>query len=210
MISVTRVISEYLSSNMYVLSENGRCIVIDPCDSGCDAVEGFDVDAVFLTHEHFDHISGTELFSQRHGAQIYAGELCAARLNDPVLNCSRHFNAFAILRKQPCRIKVGDYRCTADRIVQDRQTLNWQGHEVVFYHTPGHLDSCFSLYVDGMLFTGDAVMYDENGVPAVRDRHYASMNDEITFPLLRSLPEHTMVYPGHGEHFELSEYISRL
>lgn len=192
---------------MYVISEEGgHCIVVDPCDTeeALSAVAALHADFIFLTHEHFDHISGTSLLAEKTGAPVVCGELCADRLSNPVLNCSRHFNAFAIMRRKPCSIRVTDYRCSADRTISHKQTLDWYGHVVTFLHTPGHLDSCFSLLIDGMLFTGDAVILAEDGSLAKCDRHYVDMYRDITLPLLEQLLTDTRILPGHGEPFALN------
>ena len=207
MITVNRIVSPYLSSNMYVLSQGERSIIIDPCDTGEALAAGGNADFIFLTHEHFDHISGAKLLAEQTGAPVLCGELCAERLGDPVLNGSHHFNAFAILRGQPCEVKVGDFCCTADRTIHHGETLSWQGHTVTFLYTPGHLDSCFSLLLDSMLFTGDAVLLDKDGLLAKCDPHYADLFRELTIPLLKQLPANTMIYPGHGTPF-LLKHIS--
>lgn len=205
MIGITRVVSGYLDSNMYILDLSGSRLVIDPCDNKEYPAEA---ELVFLTHEHFDHISGTQLYAS-HGAEVLAGRLCAQRLTSPVLNCSRHFNAFALLRGNPCHVTVQDYSCHADRIVDNGDAITVNGHNVLFLYTPGHLDSCFSLMTGNSIFTGDAVMLDENGNPAAPDRRFAELFRSITLPLLRSLPEETVVYPGHGNSFPLVDFLKR-
>lgn len=202
MIKVEHIVSPYLSSNMYIVSEeSGSKVIIDPCDT-CEAVAaGKGAEFIFLTHEHFDHISGTNLLAEQTGAPVLCGDICAKRLSDPVLNGSRHFNAFAILRGQPCTVRVGDFCCSADRIVRHDEKLIWNGHSVTFLYTPGHLDSCFSILLDSMLFTGDTTIIGTDGKLAKCDPHYTNMYREHNLPLLERLPADTMVYPGHGKPF---------
>lgn len=54
---IFHIISNLISSNMYVLEENNHLILIDPCIIDI-RLENKTVDYIFLTHEHYDHISG--------------------------------------------------------------------------------------------------------------------------------------------------------
>ena len=207
---INHVTTDYLASRMYIVSEDDHCILIDSCDDEnvvASEIGSLKVDYIFLTHEHFDHINGVEFLSRKYSAPVIAGEICAQRAGDPVLNCSRHFNAFSILRKQPCKRTVTDYICKVDKIVDESTALKWHGHTINFLFTPGHSDSCFSLYIDKMLLSGDAVLFKENHSPALPDHRYLGLFEEKTLPLLFSLPQDTTVFPGHGECFELTDFL---
>ena len=54
---IFHIISNLISSNMYVLEENNHLILIDPCIIDI-RLENKTVDYIFLTHEHYDHIRG--------------------------------------------------------------------------------------------------------------------------------------------------------
>ena len=55
--TLQRIENNFLSSNTYVLSDGDKTILVD-----CGDVEKIDenllIDAVILTHPHFDHIYG--------------------------------------------------------------------------------------------------------------------------------------------------------
>ena len=61
---VERVDSGLLNSSMYVVSENGHAIVIDPCLI-TDAADKFIIDYLFITHEHYDHIFGVNAWKEQ-------------------------------------------------------------------------------------------------------------------------------------------------
>lgn len=209
MMKIFRIISELLYSNMYIVAEKERCFIVDPCESkeAISIIGERKVDFIFLTHEHYDHISGVNLFLNQYSAHVYAGEICAKRLDNPVLNGSHHFDAFSILYGQPCRKKITDYKCKADMIAKDSLTLKWSGNIITFLYTPGHLDSCFSLMYKGFLFTGDSVMLNENGLPTGCDRHYIELYNTVTLPLLNRLSGQTVIMPGHGNCFTAAEFL---
>lgn len=204
--------TDFLSSKMYIISKNDHCFLVDTCgnDQAIKKIGLKAVDFIFLTHEHFDHISGTNYLCQKYSAPVLAGDLCSSRLDNPILNGSHHFNAFACLRKQPCNTIVTDYICKADRTVEENSVINWEGYDIHFLYTPGHMDSCFSIYIENTLFVGDAILFNVNGNPALPDYHFKHMFYEKTVPLLSSLPKDTTVYPGHGNQFLLGDYLDRL
>jgi len=80
-------------------SSQGNCIYIGNADEGilidagisnkkiCDGLNALNVDensikAVFVTHEHSDHVSGLRVFSEKHNVKIYATGGTLAALND--------------------------------------------------------------------------------------------------------------------------------
>ena len=64
-------------------------------------------------------------------------------------------------------------------------------------YTPGHSKGSLSYYVDGNVFTGDALFYRSIGRSDFYDGDYDTLIDSIKLKLL-TLPEETKVFPGHG------------
>ena len=54
---IKRIVSDLLSSNMYILEENRHAIIIDPNSDISDFESSIQYDCDLLTHEHYDHIS---------------------------------------------------------------------------------------------------------------------------------------------------------
>ena len=61
-----------LASNMYLLAEKGRGIIIDPYGGFMPQITGecSGIDCILLTHEHYDHISGTNALRERYGCPV--------------------------------------------------------------------------------------------------------------------------------------------
>lgn len=84
-----RIISLYSGStgNSTLISANNRTVLIDAGKSArslCAAIKnsGFDIDsidAIFITHEHTDHISALEVLEKKHNIPIHMTEPSAAR-----------------------------------------------------------------------------------------------------------------------------------
>jgi glyoxylase-like metal-dependent hydrolase (beta-lactamase superfamily II) len=84
----------------------------------------------------------------------------------------------------------------ADVGVEDGEPLRVGGMTIHPIHTPGHTDDHFAYHVGERVFTGDALLIDgcgrtdfQNGDPQAL---YSSVREKLF-----SLPDETLVYPGH-------------
>lgn len=204
MISITRYESDLLSSNMYVISENGHSVIIDPFRSISPA-EGFEIDYIILTHEHYDHISGVRQWKKETRATVLCSKACAENISDPKKNLANYFNEFCELQTWVKLDEIPDadcgYSCTADKVFADEMRFRWQGHEWYLFEMPGHsLGSIGILLDDHYFFSGDSLI--ENceialRLPGGNRRKWK----EIGVPRLVNLPNGIRVYPGHFDSF---------
>ena len=193
---------------MYLVTEGGRTILIDPCSTD-KLPTNICVDIILATHEHYDHISGINFWKERTGARFICSETCDKNCQDPRKNLSRYFTAFCELQtwiRDYVAEEVEDYSCAADETYQDRSRMQWQGHEIELLECPGHSQGGQCIVVDGeVLFSGDSLI---NGyrtacnMPGGNRKQW--INDSL--PRIRALDGNMKVYPGHFEPFILSEY----
>lgn len=55
----------YLQTNCYIIINNGKALIIDPGDEGeriKENIKGLDLQAILITHSHFDHIGALNHF----------------------------------------------------------------------------------------------------------------------------------------------------
>lgn len=206
----------FLKSNMYLLHENGRGILIDPYDdsSFCMQIEQSvkAVDYIILTHEHYDHISGTNALRTRYHSRVLCGSECGDRIRDATYNFSRYFNAYVSLQTEEHvpeeSLPTEDFTTFADETFADRHVLLWQGHRLELRETPGHSPGSICVLLDGTaLFSGDSLLPSGKAMvrfPGGNRRKY----EEETLTYLRSLPRDITVYPGHYAPFLLGDHPS--
>lgn len=203
-----------LCSNMYLISETDHGIILDPHSDRAMLIQigaaAKQIDYIILTHEHYDHISGTNALRKRFGCPVLCSDACAARIKDPVANLSHYFNAYAQMQTgEPITDEIlltEDYVTYADATFAGQMTLDWQGHRLELTETPGHSPGSICILLDGtFLFSGDTLLPSGKAMtrfPGGSSRRYR----EKAIPYLRSLPPDTTVYPGHYEAFRLGDH----
>ena len=203
-----------LDSRMYVLVKNRRAMIIDPCESK-EAKKWLrekqvqDI-TVFITHEHYDHISGINWLRKKFDkVMVYASASSAAALPRPSKNLSAY-----------CDILFGNtefdkklfspYSCYADKIVQDGDRFTWENHQLFIKETPGHSKGSICIILDKVfLFSGDTLLTGHDTIfrlPGGSKKDY----EEITLPWMRTLDESLIVCPGHGDRQSLKQLKTTL
>lgn len=206
---VLAFVTPHLASNMYLLAENSRGILIDPCEGFAGQIEEKcrGIDYILLTHEHYDHISGTNALRERYRCPVVCSAACGQRIGNSTHNFSRYYEAYATVQTgEPVPeslLPVEEYFTHADEVFSGQRTLSWQGHQMVLKETPGHSPGSMCILLDGStLFSGDSLLQGDIAItrfPGGSKQQY----EQVSLPWLRALPEETVVYPGHYGAFHL-------
>ena len=212
---VYKYIMPVITSNMYIIIREDHALIVDPNENE-NAVEllkesGVKDITIILTHEHFDHISGVNFFRRQWECTVYANNHCKEMTTDPNKNLSAFFMAMFIDKTEEERKKVhemfqDDYSCRVDVGFDKECNMEWHGLSVKMIETPGHSPGSICILInDEYLFSGDSLV-DGNRVitrlPGGSRKYY----NEITRPLLESLSEDIIVFPGHGTEGYLKEF----
>lgn len=83
-----------------------------------------------------------------------------------------------------------------DVAINDGDTLQFGAYTISALTTPGHTNGCVSYVVDSMLFSGDSLLIHGCGRTDFQQGSAEQLYDSI-FQKLFSLPDETIVYPGH-------------
>jgi glyoxylase-like metal-dependent hydrolase (beta-lactamase superfamily II) len=158
-----------MDSNMYLVLENKHVFVVDPfiCIDAQTLISKYSnqVDFIILTHEHYDHISGTNWLKELYLCDIICSKECGKRILDPKKNFSSHFDILIDMYKEgQCNYSIGEipkYRCEANKLFEVSLFAEWQGHNLSLFEAPGHSAGSIILEVDKkILFVGDTLLKD--------------------------------------------------
>ncbi len=214
--NICRITNPITTENSYLLEEKGSVLIIDPGDSGkiLDFLRRRNLlpEGVILTHEHFDHIEGLEEIRRICHLPVTASAACGSRIADPRLNLSVVYDL--------CVFQMSGYvspdrhhpfACApADNVFSGSCDLSFHGHFLHLTECPGHSPGSILIRVDdSCYFTGDYMI--DHAEPNLT-LSGSSRPDYIrrTLPLLRKIPAGSMLYPGHGEPYRLSESAESL
>ncbi|WP_138264420.1 MBL fold metallo-hydrolase [[Clostridium] hylemonae] len=188
---VEKFVTGIISTNCYlaVNEETRQTAVIDPaaCPSylmGHIKSEGLKIEAVLLTHGHFDHIMGLDGFLKEYDVPVYLHRDDEQLIKDPGLNQSG--------------IYTSGYTFGSATYIEDNETLKTAGFEFKVLHTPGHTPGgvCYYAEAEKVLFSGDTLFQSSVGRT---DFPLGSMSDLVRGirEKLMVLPDDVLVYPGH-------------
>ena len=179
---IEQIYTDCLAQASYYVESNGEAILIDPIrdvNLYMDLIKKRQVDLkyIFETHFHADFVSGHLELARLTSAEIVFGP-----------------NATP---KYPCIIAT------------DQQEFNFGCLSLKALHTPGHTmeSTCYLLSSESSkeaVFTGDTLFIGEVGRPdlavnpQLTNRDLASSLYKSLHNVLMCLPDHVIVYPGHG------------
>jgi hydroxyacylglutathione hydrolase len=176
-------------TNCYLLFANREAMLIDPGDDFLRIKElieenHVEVKKIILTHGHIDHIRAVPEAKKLTGAPVLIHSGDAGMLIDPAANLSQW-------QDQPFKT------APADMMIKEKDIIETDDFKLEVLHTPGHTLGGISLLTNGMVFTGDALFWGSVGRTDFPDGDHAVLIEGIKSRLL-TLPDNTVVYPGHG------------
>lgn len=139
---------------------------------------------ILLTHGHFDHITGVQELKEYFGAKVLMNELDM----DWVKNINLVLPQFDI---SPVEIPV------IDEFINDGDKIKIGGLIFKVISTPGHTKGGVCYLIENVLFSGDTLFRDCVGRCDLPGGNYKDIQKSIKEKLF-TLPEDTIVYPGHG------------
>lgn len=192
MIDVQMFTVGMVQENCFLVRRSGgdRAVIVDPGEEAprlLQAIEdaGVTLDAILLTHTHFDHVGAVAPIARATGAPVYCPQLEVPVLQD-------------VMAYVPWP-GFGPYESwDPEQTVQGGETLGLAGltFDVVFTpgHSPGHVT--YAIRGEQALLSGDVLFQSSVGRTDLPGGDTATLMRSIA-DLLERFDDETTVYPGH-------------
>jgi glyoxylase-like metal-dependent hydrolase (beta-lactamase superfamily II) len=180
-----------IAENCFVFRRDGadRGLIVDPGDEPeriLHAVDelGLGIDAILLTHTHFDHIGAVAPVAKATGAPVYCPEIEVPVLANIMAFTPPPFGPFESY--------------DADETVSGGERLELAGLEIDVIFTPGHSPGhvTYSIPDEQALFSGDVLFQGSIGRTDLPGGDGPTLMESIR-GLVEGFEEDTTVYPGH-------------
>lgn len=189
MFSLTTYTGGIAVTNGYLLSLAGSTLLIDAPEGVTDWLKrkGKKVDALLLTHQHFDHVMDAAKVKEQHGCPIYAWDAYSQQLTLETL--------YGAVTGSPYSVPPFE----VDQVLKGKSSIQVGGVDWQLFHIPGHsLDSvCFYDSEAKIVFGGDVLFKGSVGRTDLPGGSFEQLASGI-IKHLWPLPEETKVVPGHG------------
>lgn len=147
---------------------------------------GYDLQALLLTHGHWDHILDAHLFAKA-GIDIMGHAADKMLFENPEVMAS-----FSIPGIEFKGFKI-------DQWLEGNQALNVAGMEMMVFEVPGHCPGSLLFYLEqeSLAFVGDAIFCRGIGRCDLPGGNFDTLKDSILNKIY-TLPDMTELYSGHG------------
>lgn len=183
---IRRVVAGIYGANCYIVMDNNtkEAVVLDPGGDVDDIVKAIDtmgakVKYILLTHGHIDHTSGVDELKT-----ITNSVVCMNKEDDDLIINGEYLYGPLI-------------EGGADKLLKHGDIIKISNLEIKCIDTPGHTPGGMSFLIGKFVFTGDTLFAGSIGRTDFMGGDFNTIIASIKSNLL-TLPEDTIVYPGHG------------
>ncbi len=198
-----------VQENCYIVRAHAaatRAVIVDPGDeaerllSAAEAL-GVEIEAILLTHCHFDHIGAVAPVAAATAAPVYCPQIERPVLADVMSWVPPGFGPFESYE--------------AEHTLAGGEQLTLAGLDFAVHFTPGHSPGHLTYSTQGALLSGDVLFQGSVGRVDLPGGDWATLERSIE-QLIRAHPAETVVYPGHmgvttlGRELETNPFLSEL
>ncbi len=187
---VEKLVVGPFASNCYIVGSqsNKEGMIIDPGDEAKQILKrvkdlGLDIKFIVLTHGHIDHTGALKEVKEATGAEVAVHGDDAKSLNNQLVAI-----AFGLSYPAPP---------PPDRLLKGGDSIDVGDLHFEVLHTPGHTPGGICLLGQGVVFSGDTLFNYGVGRTDLPGGSSSQLMNSIQTKLM-TLPDNTVVYPGHG------------
>ena len=179
MIKIHKLALGLYQTNAYIIHDEASktCCVIDPGYEAPTILHevahlGLEVEAILLTHGHFDHVGAVKDMVAETDCDVY---ICDGDLSLPPM--------------------FTNGKLYYSHTYAEGDVLHLAGLEITVLHTPGHTPGSVCLVCENMMFSGDTLF---EGACGRTDIGGSWPQIQVSLARLAGLDTDYIVYPGHG------------
>lgn len=200
------------TANCYVIPGGKDCLIIDPGNftllNEYLKKSSLRPIAVFLTHEHCDHIGGLNQLRADWNVTVVASNPCSAGMQDTRENMSRMMELFLFYKSGETKlVPYESFVCApADLRFGDTLYLSFFGFLFQMKLLPGHTHGSCVITCGSCLFSGDYLIPGEpvmTRLPGGSDVEY----EQFAKSWLSRIPDGYQIFPGHGEPYFMNQEV---
>jgi hydroxyacylglutathione hydrolase len=198
-----------VQENSYIVRADAsatRAVIVDPGeepDRLLRAAEdlGVEIEAILITHCHFDHIGAVAPVARATGAEVFCPVIERPVLADVMSWVPPGFGPFESYE--------------AEHTVAGGERLSLAGIDFDVVFTPGHSPGHVTYAASGLLLSGDVLFQGSVGRVDLPGGDWDTLERSIE-TLLKTFPADTVVYPGHmgvttlGRERDANPFLSEL
>ena len=186
MIQVTTLPLGAYQTNCYIVYEENACVIIDPGyepEIILEKVRALDltVDAVLLTHGHFDHVGAVEAIVKETNCKLWMAQSDYTQFKNP---------------ENDFYYPLHDCDFTQVCFCEDQEEIRAGGLTFAVYATPGHTRGSVCYACEDSLFSGDTLFAGSCGRTDLPGGDWNTIVKSLK--RLATLEKDYTVYPGHG------------
>jgi len=181
--------------NTYVVHSDGKGVIIDPgCYDPAEEAElvefiekeGIEIEKILNTHGHIDHVLGNYFAKEKYGAPLWIGEHDLQTLK----SVEAYAPSYGFQKYTPAE---------ADHLMKEGDEVSVGNGTLKVLFAPGHAPGHIAFYNEqgGFIIGGDVLFQESIGRTDLPGGDFDTLMRSIRTQFY-SLPENTVVYPGHG------------